>query len=289
MIYISRNHTCCLVRLNLYFFFSALDGSPAWGPISPDAGKYLGKQGQTPAVQPVQKFERLQEKPNVPQQAITESPKRYEFTTLSTLRPACAGCGIVTSPKPGQPFQFQNPAFQKPPITSTVNGPPSSGLRPSSVAVGTSALPVGPSPNVVGSPLASQEPFAPAVFPAQPTPGQLFVSGTVPAEPPSQINKNVLSTGSVSAGPGIFSGNQGSQYYPSQQQNVQPQQNIPIGPGQLPPDVELLPPGATASSNLPGGQNQYNNLQQKGQIQQIGYQNNGPTANQILQGPEQGQ
>lgn len=37
-----------------------------------------------------------------------------DFTTLPTIKPACAGCGYVTTPKPipGQPFPFQTPAFQ---------------------------------------------------------------------------------------------------------------------------------------------------------------------------------
>ncbi|KAJ8973148.1 hypothetical protein NQ317_005535 [Molorchus minor] len=135
---------------------SALDGSPATGPISPDAAKYLGKKaGNVPAAQPETRSEqplqptyqqpRLPTPPQSPQQAgqypqlnqqslepplqqplqqfpqnpqpppaITQRPKPYKFTTQPTIKPACGGCGYVTTAQPlsNQPFQFQDPTFQ---------------------------------------------------------------------------------------------------------------------------------------------------------------------------------
>ncbi|KAG5897627.1 hypothetical protein JTB14_028895 [Gonioctena quinquepunctata] len=102
-----------------------LDGSPATGPISPEAGKYLKKPNEvsTPkpaAPQPPQEFEKLQQLPAGPQaqNIITTQTSRapYVFTTKPTLKPACAGCGYVTTAKPinGKLPPFQNSAFQKP-------------------------------------------------------------------------------------------------------------------------------------------------------------------------------
>lgn len=111
-----------------------LDGSPALGPISPEASKYLKKanlpnrtgpaEPSTPSLSP-QKSERTQEASpgTVTQKAVASTQKPpYVFTTLSTIRPACAGCGLITTAKPGSKFTFQNPAFQQ--TTSEVNNPP---------------------------------------------------------------------------------------------------------------------------------------------------------------------
>ncbi|RZC34613.1 Chitin bind 4, PAT1, DUF1421 and/or Glutenin hmw domain containing protein [Asbolus verrucosus] len=52
-----------------------------------------------------------------PIQTTTYRPKApFTFTTQPTIKPACGGCGYVTTakPKPGQPFPFQTPAFQTP-------------------------------------------------------------------------------------------------------------------------------------------------------------------------------
>ncbi|CAG9858256.1 unnamed protein product [Phyllotreta striolata] len=96
-----------------------LDGSPALGPISPEASKYLKKPNQiepspskpsAPAPATPQQFQRIQEAPV----SVTTQKPVYRFTTHSTIRPACAGCGLITPPPPGQKFMFLNPAFQKP-------------------------------------------------------------------------------------------------------------------------------------------------------------------------------
>ncbi|XP_050512301.1 uncharacterized protein LOC126888249 isoform X2 [Diabrotica virgifera virgifera] len=113
-----------------------LDGSPALGPISPEASKYLKKAGlpspapSAPAAAPSKplppappKFERIQEAP--PPSASTQRAP-YVFTTHSTIRPACAGCGLITTPKPGEKFMFQNPAFRNSPEAGVPvpSGPP---------------------------------------------------------------------------------------------------------------------------------------------------------------------
>ncbi|CAG9833611.1 unnamed protein product [Diabrotica balteata] len=147
-----------------------LDGSPALGPISPEASKYLKKANlpspapSAPAAVPKplpaapQKFERIQEAPP-PSPSTQRAP--YVFTTLSTIRPACAGCGLVTTPKPGEKFVFQNPAFRNSPEAGipVPNGPPllansgTPGLRSrfSDIAPDTELLPPGYNNKIVQS------------------------------------------------------------------------------------------------------------------------------------------
>ncbi|XP_057651665.1 uncharacterized protein LOC130891118 [Diorhabda carinulata] len=110
-----------------------LDGSPALGPISPEASKYLKKANLTDRTEPVkpntatsapQKFERAQEASprTVTEKTIASTQKApYVFTTLSTIRPACGGCGLIATMKPGLKFDFQNPAFRG--TTSEVTSP----------------------------------------------------------------------------------------------------------------------------------------------------------------------
>ncbi|XP_050306790.1 protein lethal(3)malignant blood neoplasm 1 isoform X2 [Anthonomus grandis grandis] len=99
-----------------------LDGSPFKGEISPEANKYR-KQANLPP---------LPSSPDVAPNALSlpapsqssqqvqgaTTPKAFQkFTTPSTIKPACAGCGYVTTPKPkpGQsPFEFEHSIFQKP-------------------------------------------------------------------------------------------------------------------------------------------------------------------------------
>nr|CAH7713999.1 unnamed protein product [Callosobruchus chinensis] len=115
-----------------------LDGSPATGPISPEAGKYLGKKSnaspapsaasipskpsQPPPQQPQQNLppappqqsQQLQQ-PGPQQISSTQRPILVPFTTQATIKPACGGCGYVTTSKSiaGQK-PFQSAAFQKP-------------------------------------------------------------------------------------------------------------------------------------------------------------------------------
>lgn len=259
-----------LHQLHYFLLITALDGSPALGPISPEAGKYLGKQNQQPS-QPAQKFERLQEKPVIKQQSVTENSKRYDFTTQSTVRPACAGCGIITTAKPipGQPFPFQNPAFKEP--ASPPQGPIAVDNRQNI----TPAQPA--SPSVLQGQQAPNPPFAPAGNPQQPSSdtleklngnnyGSIDNLQTGPGVVP---NINSISSSSPHV---ILPNNQGIPNYPNQQLPIPHiQQNPAIGPVSLPPDVELLPPGAAVPGTIPGTQSiiKYPGPQQNGPIQTI--------------------
>ncbi|XP_018571335.1 uncharacterized protein LOC108911005 [Anoplophora glabripennis] len=118
-----------------------LDGSPAIGPISPDAGKYLNKQKQleppktivtTQApLHPI--YPTRQSSQTV--QVVTQKSGSYVFTTQSTIKPACGGCGYITTQKPltEQSFQFQNPAFKEAAPLTASNGQ-DYGFNPTTVA-----------------------------------------------------------------------------------------------------------------------------------------------------------
>uniref|UniRef100_A0AAR5P9L9 Cuticle protein n=1 Tax=Dendroctonus ponderosae TaxID=77166 RepID=A0AAR5P9L9_DENPD len=80
-----------------------LDGSPFKGEISPEATKYLKKPSAS-LPQPIQSQE-----PNpislphsVPQPVISTAnvKNQIQFTTQPTIRPACASCGFISTPKP---------------------------------------------------------------------------------------------------------------------------------------------------------------------------------------------
>lgn len=74
--------------------------------------------GQNQQIQPQNQSLRLRVQSS--EVTTTTRPRTtYAFTTLSTIKPACAGCGYITTikPKPGEPFPFQNPAFQKPSLS----------------------------------------------------------------------------------------------------------------------------------------------------------------------------
>ncbi|XP_060518551.1 uncharacterized protein LOC132697233 isoform X2 [Cylas formicarius] len=113
-----------------------LDGSPFKGEISPEANKYrkqagLGLLPEPAAPNPLM----LPDAPpkQSPEIQKTTSRAPYVFTTQSTIKPACAGCGYVTTPKPvpGQKFPFQNSIFQKPdreqPQKNDLNSQPEQG------------------------------------------------------------------------------------------------------------------------------------------------------------------
>nr|XP_023022559.1 uncharacterized protein LOC111510838 [Leptinotarsa decemlineata] len=81
-----------------------LDGSPATGPISPEAGKYLKKQNRNeqpekPLAPVSQQFEKLPSSGPQSNNVITTRKPRvtYDFTTQPTIKPACGGCGYVTT------------------------------------------------------------------------------------------------------------------------------------------------------------------------------------------------
>lgn len=255
----------------------------------------------------MQKFERLQDTSVIKQQVVTQNPKKYEFTTQPTIKPACAGCGLVSTikPIPGQPFPFQTPAFKKPvasqqDIGSVENGQnfgPQQQLdhqRPPQLSQSfvpeNKKNPVENVETINGNdevnnvpigPVHSNNNFALSAYPAtSPLNGQTH--GNIPGVP----NVNLLPPG-LPTGP--LPGNKGINY-PLDDQITQNQPNIPIGPGHLPPDVELLPPGSIANGQLPGIQNIPNNQQQNAQYQQNGNQNNVPSSGptQLVQGPDLG-
>nr|AYA50027.1 cuticular protein 22 [Leptinotarsa decemlineata] len=79
-------------------------GSPATGPISPEAGKYLKKQNRNeqpekPLAPVSQQFEKLPSSGPQSNNVITTRKPRvtYDFTTQPTIKPACGGCGYVTT------------------------------------------------------------------------------------------------------------------------------------------------------------------------------------------------
>ncbi|CAH1117694.1 unnamed protein product [Phaedon cochleariae] len=82
-----------------------LDGSPATGPISPEANKYLKKSNkpESPMTQPSsqpqpQQYQRLEQQPRPLITVMASTPKSQAvFTTKPTVKPACAGCGYVTT------------------------------------------------------------------------------------------------------------------------------------------------------------------------------------------------
>lgn len=253
----------------------------------------------------MQKYERLQEAPVVKQQAVTENPKKYEFTTQPTIKPACAGCGLVSTIKPiaGQPFPFQTPAFKKPVGSTQDFGSKESDQKFGSIPQQQVGLQNPPQPSQSFVPEGQQIPIGnvgtfnaneqlsnvprgPVYSNISPTTSQLNEK-THQNIPGGQVapNVNLLPPG-ISTGP--LSGNEGVNY-PLQDQITQSQPNLPLAPGQLPPDVELLPPGSSPNGILPGNQNIPNNQQQYALYQQNGFQNNvqssGPAQ---VQGPDLG-
>ncbi|XP_970663.1 protein lethal(3)malignant blood neoplasm 1 [Tribolium castaneum] len=85
-----------------------LDGSPLPPGAKIESSPGLGNQNPQPGTQ-------VQKQPQ-PVQTTSRPKTTYVFTTQPTIKPACGGCGYVTTPKPrpGERFPFQTPAFQKP-------------------------------------------------------------------------------------------------------------------------------------------------------------------------------
>jgi hypothetical protein len=101
----------------------ALDGSPLpAGQKIADSPYKTQSQGQTQIQkQPQTQIQgqpqrQIQGQPQTQLQTTSRPRTTFAFTTQPTIKPACGGCGYVTTPKPrpGQLFPFQTPAFQQP-------------------------------------------------------------------------------------------------------------------------------------------------------------------------------
>ncbi|CAH1133900.1 unnamed protein product [Ceutorhynchus assimilis] len=131
-----------------------LDGSPFKGEISPEANKYR-KQANLPLL-PAPNALSIPEaqKPEATPQSVAITPKPvatpFKFSLKPTIKPACAGCGLVaadeptTKPSLSTQYQGQNvPSFGVP------------GTQQYQPAVGpqnTNYKPFGQSPNTAASP-----------------------------------------------------------------------------------------------------------------------------------------
>lgn len=250
--------------------FAALDGSPATGPISPDAEKYLGKQKQIepPKVIPTQPTVQLSTN-QVPQssqsvQVVTQKPVSYVFTTQSTIKPACGGCGYVTTQKPlsDQSFQFQNPAFKEPAAPASNIG----GVPPASTQQVVSSI--GPVPPVPFNDNYNQPPTSTGIGIQQGTPNynppQTNVGADVqqgisnyspqPAGLGTGIQQGVSNYSPQPASIGIGIQQGASSFASTTAKNELPevnqnQQNLPNQQYfQNPPGAELLPPGVNGQT-----------------------------------------
>lgn len=160
------------------------------------------------------------------QQSVTENSKRYDFTTQPTIRPACAGCGYITTTKPipGQPFQFQNPVFQKAPVSPNAPSATNQG-QPTPTAPPQSNIPISQQP--VGFP--PQQPIG--TFLQQPNP--------LP-----NIGKQQIPSGAVNP-----LRSSGDQIETLNGNGFEPVANLPTAPGQLPNPAFQKPQRPFATDN----------------------------------------
>lgn len=99
---------CSEQHFKNFAFFLALDGSGTPEQKKQQLQPYQASPSPSPQVQP-------QAQASTPSPSTTS--KFNGFTTQSTIKPACASCGYVTTPSTpaGQPrkFEFQTPAFRE--------------------------------------------------------------------------------------------------------------------------------------------------------------------------------